>query len=213
MKTILYTITTGILIIFFSCGRSNKKNCIEEGKKNVLKTSLTEKQKEPVKSRKKFKKRQVADSLRRDKILKDAMKIANRNIIKDRFYKKYDVLIDSILVTVEINMDYHFNKTHPHLIIKRSEPGDLDPTFVFIDIYSKYNGEFKKVLSHKQFPMTYLSDTIMDINGDGLNDFVVIRYGSSGCCLKAFKNVYLLRPDKKTFSKEFEFINPTFSPD
>lgn len=60
--------------------------------------------------------------------------------------------------------------------------------------------------------MTYVNDTIRDINGDGLNDFVVNWYGSSGCCLKAFSNVYLLHSDKKTFSINFEFINPTFSP-
>lgn len=50
-----------------------------------------------------------------------------------------------------------------------------------------------------------------DINGDGLKDFVVNWYGSTGCCLKAFSDVYLLRPDN-TFSNSFEFINPTFSP-
>ncbi len=57
-----------------------------------------------------------------------------------------------------------------------------------------------------------MNDTICDINGDGFNDFVVEWYGSNGCCLKAFSNVYLLRPDKKTFSDNLEFINPTFSP-
>ena len=60
--------------------------------------------------------------------------------------------------------------------------------------------------------MTYVNDTIRDINGDGLNDFVVDWYGSTGCCLKAFSDVYLIRNDKKTFSNNFEFINPTFSP-
>lgn len=60
--------------------------------------------------------------------------------------------------------------------------------------------------------MEYMNDTIRDINGDGFNDFVVNWYGSNGCCLKAFSNVYLLRPDKKIFSNNLEFINPTFSP-
>jgi len=60
--------------------------------------------------------------------------------------------------------------------------------------------------------MEYINDTIRDINGDGFNDFVVNWYGSNGCCLKAFSNVYLLRPDKKIFSNNLEFINPTFSP-
>jgi hypothetical protein len=60
--------------------------------------------------------------------------------------------------------------------------------------------------------MTYVNDTIRDINGDGLNDFVVNWYGASGCCLKAFSNIYLLQHDKKAFTENFKFINPTFSP-
>ena len=53
---------------------------------------------------------------------------------------------------------------------------------------------------------------IQNINRDLLKDFVVNWYGNTGCCLNAFSNVYLLRNDQKTFSKNFEFINPTFSP-
>ena len=60
--------------------------------------------------------------------------------------------------------------------------------------------------------MEYVNDTIRDINGDKIKDFVVNFYGVNGCCLKAFSNVYLLRSDKKMFSNVFEFINPTFSP-
>lgn len=57
-----------------------------------------------------------------------------------------------------------------------------------------------------------MNDTIRDINGDGYYDFVVNWYGVTGCCLKAFSNVYLLRPGQGTFSNSVEFINPTFSP-
>ena len=53
---------------------------------------------------------------------------------------------------------------------------------------------------------------IQNINRDLLKDFVVNWYGNTGCCLKAFSNVYLLRTAQKTFSNNFEFINPTFSP-
>lgn len=142
-----------------------------------------------------------------DKVLQDALKIANQNIGKDRFINKYEVSPDSITVGVEINLDYHFTKAKPHLIIRRNEP-----TTIYIDIYSKGDSKFEKVLSHEQWKMEYVNDTIRDINGDGINDFVVNWYGSNGCCLKAFSNIYLLRLDKKTFSDNFEFINPTFSP-
>jgi len=59
--------------------------------------------------------------------------------------------------------------------------------------------------------MTYVSDTVQDINGDELQDLVVNWYAATGCCLKAFSNVYLQRPDH-SFSSDLEFINPTFSP-
>ena len=59
--------------------------------------------------------------------------------------------------------------------------------------------------------MTYVSDTLQDVNGDGLNDLLVNWYGSNGCCLKNFYAVYLYQPQNGTFSNGYEFINPTFS--
>ena len=175
---------------------------------DTLQTNINEQEKEYLEKRKKIEEQNEIDSLRLDNVLNDALKIANENINKEKFYKKYEVLFDSVFnVYVEINLDYHFTKNHPHLIIHRCDIGDI-----YIDIYYKNENKFEKVVSHKQWSLTYTSDTIRDINGDGLKDFVVNWYGNTGCCLKAFSNVYLLRSDKKTFSNDFEFINPTFSP-
>lgn len=148
-----------------------------------------------------------SDSLKLDKILQDALKTADTNIRKNKYFEEYIVPIDSITVSIAISFGYHFTKANPHLIIRRKEPN-----FFYIDIYSKNNNKFEKVISHKQWTLTYVSDTIRDINGDGLNDFVVNWYGSTGCCLKAFSNIYLIKQNKKAFSENFEFINPTFSP-
>jgi hypothetical protein len=149
-----------------------------------------------------------SDTLKLDKILADALNIATQNQGKGTFYKEYEATLDSEnSVKIEINLDKHFSKLFPHLIIHRHSPN-----VIFIDIYSCGNNKFKKVISHEQWAMTYVNDTIRDINGDGLKDFMVNWYGANGCCLKAFSNVYLLRRDKKAFSRNFEFINPTFSP-
>jgi hypothetical protein len=59
--------------------------------------------------------------------------------------------------------------------------------------------------------MTYIKDTIFDVNGDNYKDFIVNWYPSSGCCRRDIYNVYLYIPNKKTFSIDYEFINPTFS--
>ncbi len=195
------------MMTFFSCGQPNKKKNVAVITNATLQTNLGKNEKERLEQRKKIEEQGNSDSLRLDKILQDALKIANQNFGKDSFIEKYEVSTDSIPVNVEITLDYYFTKANPHLIIRRNDPGAIH-----IDIYSKCDNRFEKVVSHEQWPMTYVNDTIRDINGDGLNNFVVNWYGANGCCLKAFSNVYLLRQDKKAFSENFEFINPTFSP-
>lgn len=207
MKTTLHIFTFGLLAILFSCVQSNDKKNIAVVTTDTIQTRLDEKEKERLEKRREIEKQDRADSLRLDKVLQDALKIADQNIGKDKFIEKYEVLPDSIPMSVEINLGCQFTKATPHLIIRRSEPSST-----YIDIYSKGDNKFEKVLSHEQWTLTYVNDTIRDINGDGLNDFVVNWYGSSGCCLKAFSIIYLLRPDKNSFSVNFEFINPTFSP-
>ncbi|OWU89145.1 hypothetical protein DBB36_02315 [Flavobacterium sp. WLB] len=195
-------------MLVLSCGHNNeKKNKLPEKKQPVTKT-FEQKEKERLEKRAEIEKQEKIDSLKLDKILFDALKIATQEINKKKFQKKYKVRPDNEYdVEVEINIDCYFAKNNPHLIIRRLEPNN-----VYIDIYSKDGNKFVKVLSHKEWAMTYMDDTIKDINGDGLKDFVVNWYGATGCCLKAFSNIYLFRKDKKTFSKDFEFINPTFSP-
>ena len=207
MKTTLHILTFGLLTTFFSCGQPNGTKNIALGTTDTLQANIDKKEKERIEKRKQIDEQDNADSVRLDNIIQDALKIAIQNFGRDRFVKKYKVSIDDIGVNVEINLDHHFTKASPHLIIRRE-----DPSAIYIDIYSKTDSKFEKVASHKQETITYTNDTIRDINGDGLNDFVVNWYGACGCCLKAFSNVYLLRQDKKTFSENFEFINPTFSP-
>jgi len=206
MKTRLHILTFGLLMTLLSCGQPKEKKSVTVVTTDTLQTTIDKKEKERLEKRREIEEQDNTDSIRLDNVLQVALKIANQNINKGRFVKKYDVLPDSIPVSVEIILDYHFSKANPHLIIRRNEPGAIH-----IDIYSKGDNKFEKVVSHEQWAMTYVNDTIRDINGDGLNDFVVNWYGASGCCLKAFSNVYLLRQDKKAFSDNFEFINPTFS--
>lgn len=208
MKTKIYIITL-VMMLLLSCGQTNeKKNKLLDKKQPVVKT-FEQKEKERLEKRAEIEKEEKIDSIRLDKVLSDALKIASLEIKQKKFQKKYKVRPDNEYdVQVEINIDDYFIKNEPQLIIRRLEPNN-----VHIDIYSKDGNKFKKVLSHKQWTLTYVNDTIRDINGDDLKDFVVNWYGATGCCLKAFSDIYLLRKDKKEFSKGFEFINPTFSPE
>jgi len=200
--------TLGLLTVFFSCGQLNEKKNISVVVTDTLEANPDKKEKDRLEKRKEIEEQDKIDSLRLDKVLTEALEISTQNIDKDTFHKNYEVVPDNeYIVKVEISFDYHFTKLYPHLIIRRH-----GPNAVYIDIYSKGDSKFKKVLSHEQWTMTYVNDTIRDINGDGLKDFVLNWYGSTGCCLKGFSNIYLLRPEKKGFSNNLEFINPTFSP-
>ena len=210
MKTTLHIYALGLFTVLISCGQANERQPISVVICDTLQENVVKKEKERSEKSKERKEQNSIDSIALDQILKGAIETAGHNEDQRRFEKKYvETMPDSSYqVEVSINHDFYFTKENPHFIIKRKTP-----SAVYIDIFfSKTHKPLQKVLSHEQQEMTYVYDTIRDINGDGLNDFVVNWYGSSGCCLKAFSNVYILRPDKKTFSANLQFINPTFSP-
>ncbi len=206
MKNTFYLLI--LVTLFFSCVQPKEKKDHRVTLTDTKQTNFQKIEKERLKKRKKIEAQEGADSLKLDRVLSNALEIAMQNIDKVKFNKKYEVTLDSSYnVKVEINLGDYFTPSFSHLIIRRYSPGNI-----YMDIYAKNGHHFEKVLVHEEWEMTYVGDTIRDINGDGLKDFVVNWYGSTGCCLKAFSNVYLLRADQKTFSKNFQFINPSFSP-
>jgi hypothetical protein len=208
MIKIFYILSLVLIPTLISCGPQNDKKKIRFDSADTLQKRINKEEKERSEQRRALEKQAYADSIRIDHVLQNALKIANQQFNKDKFVKKYEVSPGGNPMSVEINLDNHFSNASPHLIIRRNDHRNT----IYIDIYAKAGSKFNKVVSHKQWSMTYVNDTIQDINGDGLNDFVVNWYGLTGCCLKAFSNVYLLRQGNKGFSENFEFINPTFSP-
>jgi hypothetical protein len=194
--------------MFFSCGKPSQKQSHED-LKNAYQSEFKKKESERISKRKLLDEQENADKIRLDRHLQDALNIANQNFDKNIFLKKYSIVNDDSEVIVEINMGHHFTQWVPHLIIRITDPSTME---MYIDVFYKGTSHFEKAISHRQWNLTYENDEIKDVNGDGLDDFVVNWYGASGCCLKAFSNVYLIRNNQKTFSKNFEFINPTFSP-
>lgn len=203
MKNIRQLLILGVLLSLFSCQQIKKEEKSDITTSNNLNTNtVTEKR-----SATKEENKPGISSL--DTFLINAISLAKDSTHKDKFSLEYvETMPDSSYqVTINIDSDFYFSRENPHVIIKRDTPGSL-----YIDVFSKTGTDISKVLSHEQWNMTYVKDTIRDVNGDGLKDFVVNWYGSSGCCLKGFSNVYLLRQDGNTFSEDLEFINPTFSP-
>jgi hypothetical protein len=155
-----------------------------------------------------------ADSIRMAGVLKEALDLANKNIKSPAFKKKFTSVPDGLYgVETRLAMNNFFSKDFQHLIVHMTQPSNenVEVSGEYIFIYVKQDSGFKQVLTHKEWTTTYTNDTLQDVNGDGLNDLIVNGYGSNGCCLKAFAEVYLYLPQTGTFSELYDFINPTFS--
>ena len=202
---------SGILLLVFnsSCQDIPQKEKTVANPKDSTQLAHEKEERERVKAQKERIEEERKDSLNMVQVLNDILQKTEQHGGKNRFTENYTIKeTDSTYqIEVKISGGFFFSKKNPHLIIRRYTPNDT-----YIDIFSKTNKEYKKVLSHKQWLMTYTGDTLQDINGDGLKDFVVNWYGATGCCLKGFNNVYLQRQDQKSFAEGLEFINPTFSP-
>jgi hypothetical protein len=205
MKTPQILLLISISFVFSFCNNSDptsasvSKNIADSIKKKT-ETVQTEKGK-------KWDDYWQEDSIRLNEVLRGAMDSIAVKGMGERDSARYDVELDSVLVGVEIGSGNYFKGPFPYRLIRLSSPGS-----VRIHIYAKSSDTWDQILSHNQWGLEYVNDTIMDVNGDGRKDFVVEWYGTSGCCLKGFSKVYLLRDDMKSFSDQFEFINPTFSP-
>ncbi|WP_121355022.1 hypothetical protein [Flavisolibacter nicotianae] len=209
MKTITQLFANTIILLFISCEQVDENKTIATNHTDTTKTSVDTGKQERLQKSEMIEEQENFDSLYDDKVLSEAIKIAEQRKARDRFKKSYVATIpdSSYQVKVDISSGFYFSHQFPHLIVRRTTPSS-----VYIDIFSTTNKQVQKVLFYEQGKLEYTGDTIRDINGDGLKDFVVNWYGSNGCCLKAFSNVFLLRADKKSYSSSIEFINPTFSP-
>ena len=67
-----------------------------------------------------------------------------------------------------------------------------------------------QVIKSSHSTLTYMGDTIVDVNGDDLEDILIHWYPLSGCCRRNMYDVYLADVNG-TFSPAYQFLNPTFS--
>ena len=156
-----------------------------------------------------------ADSIRMVRVLQEALDTAWKYIKSPTFKKKFTSVPDGLYsVQIRLAMNNIISKDLKHLIVHMSQPIDehVEVPGEYINIYEKKDSGFKQVLAQMEWKLTYTDDTLQDVNGDGFRDLIINGYGSNGCCLKAYAEVYLYLPQTGTFSKEYFFINPTFSP-
>ncbi len=124
------------------------------------------------------------------------------------FTKQYEFQPDdsSYTINIEILIGKLFVDNKKYFLLRRHIP---DATY--LTLYKVNDNKTEKLIERIQDGMTYIRDTIFDVNGDGHKDFLVHWYPSSGCCMRNVYNVYLNQPDNGNFTQDYEFINPTFS--
>lgn len=193
------------IMVFTSCDKRQNGQIITvtNPQENLAKTDQ-----ERIERRKQKEKGDQLDSLRISRVLEKALNVSYQNISLNSFATEFTSMPDSVFdMKTIIRIHPFFSGRYKHLIIRREGLAN-----VYIDIYLIEGNKFNKVLSHSEWDMTYVSDTLKDVNGDGYKDFVLNGYGSSGNWLKAFSYVYLFRPRIGTFTAGYQFINPNFFP-
>jgi hypothetical protein len=207
-KTITALLATTIVLAVFLIGLPSRKPEMPVELPVATPSPIESPQPNPQSRRQEIAAQDSLDSIRLADVLIEARKIAGEHAAEGDFEVSYTVgHAEEGEIIVEINSAHLFSSQFRHLIIRRSGLGEMN-----IDIFVLHNEKYVPVLAHSQPSVIYINDTLQDVNGDGRKDFVSNGYGATGCCLKAFRDVYLLRPDGRSFSKGFWFINPTFAP-
>tara|TARA_R110002049_G_scaffold7173_2_gene42557 strand:+ start:319 stop:951 length:633 start_codon:yes stop_codon:yes gene_type:complete len=83
----------------------------------------------------------------------------------------------------------------------------------YVQVYSSNDNYRKPIFSVRLGWMSFVSDSIFDINGDKVIDLAIHWYPSSGCCLADIYDCYLYNQKIDQFSEKVEIPNPTFYPD
>lgn len=152
-----------------------------------------------------YRNQEIKDSITAKKMLYKILGFAKAKIDKPSFSKIIRVDGDDVYTFAQMGNIFSTNKKH--LFVRRV----VKPTAVYINVFLIDNKNFRNVLSFKEWPMVYIGDTIKDVNGDKLNDFLFNWYGSSGCCARNAYDIYVYNKDTGDFTDKINFINPTFS--
>lgn len=148
------------------------------------------------------------DSLNLAVMLQKALVKAKRHLSDSVYIIQYDVNFGNWNpARISIEISHLFSPNYRHLIIRRELPwGKMQ------DIYLLQDENLKHVFQNETAPMSFIRDSIMDINGDSLRDFFVHWYPATGCCERNVYDVYIFRERNGTFCPKLEFMNPVFLP-
>ncbi|OQP61891.1 hypothetical protein A3860_30985 [Niastella vici] len=211
----LFLIT--IVALLFSCQNATKPQpvtVIDSSQKTPPRDTLSPNEvmtdEEQEQKRMAYEKQDNTYRIRESIILDHALTYANRNKNLHSFQHEFRMTPQdsSGIVTTQMIFGHLFAQNKKHLLIRR-----ISSTQTFCSIYLLENENFKKVCEQEQIGSTHDEDSIKDVNGDQYKDFLVHWYPYSDCCRRHIVNVFLYKPNTGSFSRKFEFINPTFFPE
>lgn len=153
--------------------------------------------------------RESSDSIRIAKVFKECMDYALQHKNKGAFKHEFETMPDdsSFEVTAQLEFGNIFDPNRKHLIIRNIVAWGAECSIFILE-----NNKFKQVCEKQKLGITFLGDTLMDINGDGYKDYSVHTYPTSGCCRRDVYEVFLYQSRSGRFTKDYYFINPTFYP-
>jgi hypothetical protein len=191
-----------MIVVLFGCHQPEKKVVV---KKTVSRAySLRHVREE---NEKLSEKEHLDDSLKQDSALSKILSYAYAHINSPHFKTELNLWGDSDLFA-RLTFGNIFSPVKKHLIIQNR----VNLYGFNENVYLLENSKFVNVIREKIPDLTFVIDSIADVNGDHQKDFLLNWYPESGCCARNVFNVYLYVPINGTFTKKYQVINPDFSP-
>jgi hypothetical protein len=195
-----------LMFILFSCHRSEKSQRVpidtvhikNQERKTTPKFVVTENNMPE----------QWEDTVRLNVMMKDILAYAGKNKAKSSYKTKLSLWNFEYNSEAELNYGKLFSSDQKYLIIYRKFYGNI----IAVDAFELNGNKFLAVFSQPVMNNTFLNSGIQDINGDGLKDYFIHFYPSSGCCRRDLYDVYIYQKSNHRFTNQIRFINPTFSP-
>ena len=191
-----------MIVVLFGCHQPEKKVLV---KKTVSRADSLQHIREE--NKKLSKKKYLADSLKQDSALSKILSYAYAHINSSHFKTELNLWGDSSLFAT-LTFGNTFSNDKKHLIVQnRVNLYEFNE-----NVYLLENSKLVNVIKEKIPDLTFVVDSIADVNGDHQKDFLLNWYPESGCCARNVFNVYLYIPINGTFTKKYQVINPNFFP-
>ncbi|PSL28294.1 hypothetical protein [Chitinophaga ginsengisoli] len=144
-----------------------------------------------------------------DIVSTEALSYAGKHLQDGDYQYEFELFPGMYSIKTAMAFGHLFETGKSHLHIRSSaETGN-----VLDNVYLLENNHFKLISTDTIAYLEFTSDSIGDVNGDKLRDYMVVTYSSSGCCLRYVYNVYTYNASTGGFSHLYNFYNPDFFPE